>query len=117
MGVAGNVCYDNRGHNVFFEDGPEHSVHLESNLVVGVKPIANRPPLSEINQLISDLGIGSNFVSAYWFKNADNILVRGNVAAGGEGVAFMFAFCSQHKGSADLGATSDLSTQDSQWTE
>lgn len=117
VNVAGNVCYDNRGHNIFFEDGPEHSVRLESNLVVGVQPLVNRPPLSEIEELVSDLGLGSNFVSAYWFKNADNVSVRGNVAAGGEGVAFMFAFCAQHKGIADLGATPDLSTHNSQWAD
>lgn len=114
--VQGNVCYDNRGHNIFFEDGPEHSVHLQNNLVIGVQPIVNRPPLSNVEELIADLD-GSNFVSAYWFKNAANITVRGNVAAGGEGVAFMFAFCSEHEGLPSLGATLDLSTTSSQWAE
>jgi len=111
---AGNVCYNNRGHNVFFEDGPEHSVIVESNFVVGVRQIADRPPLSQINQLRSDR---NDFVSAYWFKNADNMTVRNNVAAAAEGVAFMFAFCRQHKGNPTLGRSTGLNTENSQWAE
>jgi hypothetical protein len=115
--VKGNICYDNRGHNIFFEDGTEHSVNLENNLVAGVQPIINRPPLNTIQELTADLAQGSNFVSAYWFKNAVGIIVRGNVAVGGEGVAFMFAFCSQHKGLPSLGSSFDLDTRGSQWEE
>jgi hypothetical protein len=112
--VVGNVCYNNRGHNIFFEDGNEYSVWVEGNLVVGVQQINDRPPLSQINALRADR---NSFVSAYWFKSADNITVRDNVAAGAEGVAYMFAFCAQHNGDPSLARTTELSTIDQQWAD
>jgi hypothetical protein len=112
--VVGNVCYNNRGHNIFFEDGNEYSVWVEGNLVVGVKQIHDRPPLNQINQLLSD---HNHFVSAYWFKSADDITVRNNVAAGAEGVAFMFAFCREHKGNPSLARTTNLNTAEQQWAD
>merc|ERR1711959_127896 len=95
-------------------DGNEYSVWVEGNLVVGVQQINDRPPLSQINALRADR---NSFVSAYWFKSADSITVRDNVAAGAEGVAYMFAFCAQHNGDPSLARTTELSTTGQQWAD
>ncbi len=78
--VAGNVCFDHKGHGIFLEDGAEHDNVIENNLVFGTHAPAENKRL-----LASDGTPGS-----YWITNPDNI-VRGNVAAGSEGHGFWIA--------------------------
>lgn len=74
-----NVCLDHIGHGIFMEDGIETDNVLTKNLVLGTRS-------TDSGLLPSD-----KRATSYWITHPDNIL-RGNVAAGSDGVGFWLAF-------------------------
>lgn len=78
--VQGNVAYNTIGHCYFLEDGIETGNVLEKNL-----GIMTRTPPEGTAVLQTDLR-----PATFWITNPDNIL-RGNVAAGSEGIGFWYA--------------------------
>ncbi|MCU0619813.1 MAG: right-handed parallel beta-helix repeat-containing protein [Gemmatimonadaceae bacterium] len=103
--VADNVCHDHLGHGIFLEDGSESGNTLSGNLV-----LTTRVPATEHRLLPSDARPAS-----YWITHPDNI-VRGNVAAGGTGFGFWYAFPAAptglSTGQSDLPRTTPLGVFD-----
>ncbi|MFC4639198.1 G8 domain-containing protein [Deinococcus hohokamensis] len=98
LAVQNNVTFNTVGHCIFLEDGDETGNRLEGNLVTLVR----RPnaKLGETPLLPSD-----KRAAAFWLTNPANT-VRGNVAAGVEGVGFWYALPEHPTGlGAATGAT------------
>ncbi len=72
--ATGNACVDHIGHGYFLEDGAERGNVLVGNLGFGTQ----RP---RRGKAILD---SDRVPATFWITNPDNV-VRGNVAAGGEG--------------------------------
>ena len=76
--VQGNVCYDHVGHGIFLEDGIETDNVITNNLGLGTLSVEN-------GLLPSD-----RRAATFWITNPDNV-VKGNVAAGSDGIGFWYA--------------------------
>lgn len=83
LAVQNNVTFNSVGHCIFLEDGDETGNRLEGNLVTLVRRPNSK--LGETPLLPSD-----KRTSAFWLTNPANT-VKGNVAAGVEGVGFWYA--------------------------
>jgi cell surface hyaluronidase len=78
--LSGNVCYDHIGHGYFLEDGAEHDNSITGNL-----GLLTKEPAAADRLLPTD-----DSPATFWITNPDNV-VRGNVAAGSQGMGFWYA--------------------------
>jgi cell migration-inducing and hyaluronan-binding protein len=78
--LQGNVCYDHLGHGYFLEDGAEHD-----NLITDNLGLLTRRPADGERLLPTD-----SSPATFWITNPDNV-IRGNVAAGSQGMGFWYA--------------------------
>ncbi|MFC4426232.1 G8 domain-containing protein [Deinococcus navajonensis] len=99
LAVQNNVTYNSVGHCLFLEDGDETGNRLEGNLVTLVRRPNSK--LGETPLLPSD-----KRAAAFWITNPANT-VKGNVAAGVEGVGFWYALPEHPTG---LGAANGAGT-------
>ena len=78
LSIRGNVCFDHLGHGFFLEDGAERRNVIVNNLGLGTHEI-------EDGLLSTD-----ERPATFWITNPDNVL-RGNVAAGSDGIGVWYA--------------------------
>lgn len=89
--VQNNICYDIRGHGIFFEDAVERRNLVEGNLVMHVRnPQIPREQALKLHELADYPGMRSGS-SGLWVSNPDNT-VRNNIAADAEGFGLWMAF-------------------------
>lgn len=93
LNVDGNVMTGTVGHCLFLEDGAETGNVITDNLVLGTRAPDSKK--GEKAVLPSDTGFPGP--SSYWISNPANTL-RGNVAAGGDGVGFWYALAEHPTG-------------------
>lgn len=88
--VSNNVCYNVRGHGIFFEDAVERRNVVEGNLVLHTRnpEAADLLKVHEGPAPFGNLGTGA---SGLWVSNPDNT-VRNNTAADAEGFGLWMAF-------------------------
>lgn len=91
--VDRNVMSGTVGHCLFLEDGAETGNVITGNLVLGTRS-ADRAK-GEKAVLPSDADHPG--AASYWISNPANVL-RGNVAAGGDGVGFWYALAERPTG-------------------
>lgn len=89
--VQNNICYDIKGHGIFFEDAVERRNLVEGNLIMHVR----NPPLPpeqalKLHELADYPGMNSGS-SGLWVSNPDNT-VRNNIAADAQGFGLWMAF-------------------------
>lgn len=87
--VQNNICFDIRGHGIFFEDAVERRNTVENNLILHVRNPEEGMAL-KIHERSDEPDIQSGS-SGLWVSNPDNI-VRNNTAADAEGFGLWMAF-------------------------
>ena len=98
--VQNNVAYNTIGHCFFMEDGAETGNTLENNLGLGTQ----RPDTDHGQTAVLPSDAGYPGPATFWITNPANTL-RGNVAAGGDGVGFWYALPQHPTGLSAAGGT------------
>jgi len=79
--LEGNVCLDNRGHNIYLEDGIEWGNHIVGNLVVNPKESAT---------ICTDDFDGQGGPAGLWITNPNNTYLDNTVVGAAFGAWFTF---------------------------
>ncbi|MCA9519907.1 MAG: right-handed parallel beta-helix repeat-containing protein [Myxococcales bacterium] len=96
--VSRNICFDIKGHGIFFEDAVERRNRIEGNLVLRVRFPAPSQTLKLHEREQPGIESGS---SGIWVSNPDNT-VRNNTLADCEGFGLWMAFPKQPVGVSKL---------------
>ncbi|XP_076450324.1 cell surface hyaluronidase CEMIP2-like [Babylonia areolata] len=95
--VSDNVCYKHLGHGLFLEDSVEQHNRVVRNLIVGT---------AHGTLLLSDKKKAwctakevayCDSLASFWLTHPNNE-IRGNVAAGGDGIGYMIVFADEPLG-------------------